>query len=396
MNEAPLFYIIAGEPSGDLLGGGLMAALRRRAGDDIRFAGIGGPAMIAEGLRPLFPMQELSVMGLAEIAPKIPRLLRRIGETAADVRSRTPAALITIDAPDFSFRVARRVHGAGFPCIHYVAPTVWAWRPGRAAKIARFLDHLLALLPFEPPWFEREGLHCSFVGHPAISADAKPGDGPGFRTRHGLDPARTVVLMLPGSRAGEVSRLLPPFIAALQKLRQGRSEPRIVAPVPAHLAPMVRDGLRGSGLDWQVLEGDVEKRDAFAAADVALSKSGTVILELALAGVPTVLAYRINPMTHEIAHRMITARYAGLPNLILDRPLMPELLQHACTPDRLCVELARLLDDPAARLAQIDGVAEVRRRLTPPGGDPSATAAEIVLGLALARGAGPQRSSIAT
>jgi lipid-A-disaccharide synthase len=380
--DPPLFFVVAGEPSGDLLGGRLMAAMRERTGDRIRFSGVGGPGMINEGLAPLFPMAELSVMGLAEIVPKIPHLLRRIGQTVDAVAHRRPAALVTIDAPDFSFRVARRVAPLGIPRIHYVAPSVWAWRPGRAATVARFLDHLLALLPFEPPYFERVGLPCSFVGHPAVESGAGAGDGPGFRERHGIARDRRIVLMLPGSRMAEIQRLLPVFVAALRELRGVGIDFQVVTPLGPHLADHVRSKLAGSGLDALIVEGDGEKFDAFAAADAALAKSGTVTLELALALVPSVIAYRVNGLSYAIARRLAVGRFVGLPNIILDRPLAPELLQDECTPDRLAAALSPLLGDGAARVAQIAGLAEIRSRLSLPGTTPSRAAARIVLGVA--------------
>jgi lipid-A-disaccharide synthase len=379
--QGPLLYLIAGEPSGDLLGGSLMAALKRRTGDTVRFAGIGGPRMMAQGLEPLFPMTELAVMGLAEILPKLPHLMRRGGETVADIARLRPAALITIDAPGFALRVAERVKPLGVPRIHYVAPSVWAWKPGRAAKIAKYLNHLLALLPFEPPYFEKEGLPCSFVGHPAIEGPAGKGDATAFRARHGLAADQLVLIMLPGSRRGEVDRLLPVFIAALRRLQKGR-EPFIVAvPVPDYLHETVRAGLSGSGLKTVLLSGDTEKFDAFAAAELALAKSGTVTLELALSGVPAVIAYRVHPVSHFIARRLAVGKYVGLPNVILDRPLMPELLQRDCAPGRLAGELSRLLDDPAARQAQLEGGGEIRRLLSPEGKTPSEAAADAVLGV---------------
>lgn len=375
----PLIFLVAGEQSGDILGGRLMASLRERTGGRIDFTGIGGSEMIAQGLDPLFPMAELSVMGLVEILPKIPRLLRRIRETADAVARARPAVLVTIDAPDFSFRVARKVHAHGIPCIHYVAPSVWAWRPERAGEIARFLDHLLALLPFEPPYFEREGLPCSFVGHPAIEGGAGKGDGAGFRARHAIQPDRRVLVMMPGSRAGEVGRLLPIFIPALQRLQAGRAPFSIAVPVLPNVAEKVRAGFAGSGLEAIFVEGDTEKFDAFAAAEAALAKSGTGTLELALSGVPSVIAYQVHPLSYALATRRATVRYVGLPNLILDQPIMPEILQDECRPDRLATELARLLDDQAARRMQIEGAAEVRRLLSPPGRTPSAAAADVVL-----------------
>ena len=375
----PLIYVIAGEPSGDLLGGSLMAALRARTGDAVRFAGIGGPKMIGQGLTSLFPMTELAVFGLAEILPKLAHLKRRGEETVADIARLKPDILVTIDAPGFALRVSERVVPLGVPRIHYVAPSVWAWKPGRAAKIAKFLDHLMALLPFEPPYFTREGLACSFVGHPAIEGKAGTGDGAAFRARHGIDPERRILVMLPGSRTGEIDRMLPVFLEAARRLQRGRGVFTVVVPVPAYLAEKVRAGLTNSGLDCVLIEGEAEKFDAFAAAELALAKSGTVTLELALSGVPTVIAYRINRLTHFIAVRMTFGKYAGLPNVILDRPLMPELLQYDCTPDRLVAELARLLDDPAARQAQLEGGREIRRLLSPEGMTPSEAAADVVL-----------------
>jgi len=377
--RGPLLYLIAGEPSGDLLGGSLMAALKRRTGGAVRFAGIGGPKMIEQGLAPLFPMTELAVMGLAEILPKLRRLMRRGEETVADIARLKPAALITIDSPGFTLRVAQRAVPLGVPRIHYVAPSVWAWKPERAAKIAKYLTHLLALLPFEPPYFEKEGLPCSFVGHPAIEGPAGKGDATAFRVRHGLAPDRKVIIMLPGSRAGEIDRLLPVFLEALRRLMQGREPFTVAVPAPDYLAGKVRAGLAGSGLEAILLTGDTEKFDAFAAAEAALAKSGTVTLELALSGVPAVIAYKVNRISYFIAKRLQVGTYIGLPNVILDRPLMPELLQHDCTPDRLAAEMSRLLDDPAARQAQLVGGKEIRRLLSPEGRNPSEAAADAVL-----------------
>lgn len=377
--QTPLLYVIAGEPSGDVLGGSLMAALRARTGDAIRFAGIGGPKMIAQGLESLFPMTELAVFGLAEILPKIPHLKRRGEQTVADIARLRPAALVTIDAPGFALRVAERVKPLGIPLIHYVAPSVWAWKPGRAAKIAKYLTHLMALLPFEPPYFEKEGLPCTFVGHPAIEGMAGKGDGAAFRARHGIAPDRRVIVMLPGSRAGEIDRMLPVFTEALRRLQAGRGAFTIAVPVPAYLADKMRAGMAALGMDTVLITDDAEKFDAFAAAELALAKSGTVTLELALSGVPAVIGYRINRLTHFIAVRMTFGKYAGLPNVILDRPLMPELLQYDCTPERLVAELSRLLDDPAAREAQLAGGTEIRRLLSPGGMTPSEAAADVVL-----------------
>lgn len=381
MTGRPLVFLVAGEPSGDLLGGRLMAQLRLKTGGGIAFTGIGGEQMIAQGLEPLFPMAELSVMGIAEVLPRLPRLLRRIGETIDAVARLRPQALVTIDAPDFSFRVAKKVHALGIPCIHYVAPSVWVWRAGRARKIAHFLDHLLALLPFEPPYFERVGLPCSFVGHPAIEGGAGKGDGAALRARHGIPTDRRIIAMLPGSRRGEIERLLPIFIETLRLVQTGRSPMTIIVPTVPHVAERVRQMTTGAGLDVVFIEGEAEKFDAFAASEAALSKSGTVTLELALSGVPAIIAYRVNALSYAIAIRLANFKYAGLPNLILDRPLMPEFLQRDCRAEPMAAGLGQLLDDPAARAAQIADMQELRRLLAGPTGIPSETAADVVLSL---------------
>lgn len=377
--QEPLhIFLIAGEPSGDLLGARLMAALRRQTGGVVRFSGIGGERMVAEGLTPLFPMSELALMGLVELLPRLPGLLRRLAETVAAIRAARPDAVVTIDAPDFCFRVARRLRGAGIPFIHYVAPTVWAWRPGRAARIAPLFDHLLALLPFEPPYFERVGLPCTFVGHPIIESGADRGDGAGFRSRHGIAPAAPVLTVLPGSRTSEIGRLSPDFGRTLAHLAP--RYPDLVVPVPT--VPHVRDRVAAAIASWPVrtllVEGDREKYDAFAASTAALAASGTVALELALARVPAVIAYRVHPLTAALYRRLVRVRYANLVNLMLDRMLVPELLQEDCRPDKLAAAVAGLLDDPAARQAQIEGAALVAGWLGLGATPPSERAATVV------------------
>jgi len=293
----PLIFLIAGEASGDNLGARLMAALKRRMGNRVRFAGVGGTAMAREGLGSLFPMGELSLMGLAEILPHLPRLLRRLGETAAEVARLRPRVVVTIDSPEFSFRVARRIADLGIPRVHYVAPQVWAWRAGRARKLAGTVDHLMALLPFEPPYFEDAGLPCDFVGHPVIEAGVDRGDGAAFRARHGIAPEATVISVLPGSRHTEVRRLLPVFAGAVELLTRERPDLAVaVATVEA-----VRDEVTAAVRAWSrpgiVVTDPAEKYDAFAASRAAIAKSGTVTLELALAGVPMVVCYKVCAIT---------------------------------------------------------------------------------------------------
>ncbi|UEM23888.1 lipid-A-disaccharide synthase [Skermanella mucosa] len=389
--QGPLIFLIAGEPSGDLLGARLMAALKRRADGPVRFAGIGGERMIAEGLDTLFPLHELSLMGIAELVPKLPNLIRRLAQTAAEIRRRRPEVVVTIDAPDFCFRIAKRLKGQGIPFVHYVAPSVWAWRAGRARKVARVLDHLLALLPFEPPYFEREGLPCTFVGHPIVEGGAASGDGPRFRAVHGIAPTDRLLTVLPGSRRSEISRLLPVFRETIGRLAP--RYPDLVIAVPT--VPHVRDSVASEISRWPVrtilVEGDQGKYDAFAASEAALAASGTVALELALARLPAVIAYRMHPVTIGLYRRFIRVKYANLVNIMLDRMLVPELLQENCTPEKLDAALTKLLDDPEARREQRDGVAEVARWLGLGGPPPSERAADVVLAVVKGRNGAVQR-----
>ncbi|WP_371821912.1 lipid-A-disaccharide synthase [Skermanella sp. TT6] len=362
-----------------------MAALKRRAGGPVRFAGIGGERMIAEGLDTLFPLHELSLMGIAELVPKLPNLIRRLAQTAAEIRRLRPDVVVTIDAPDFCFRIAKRLKGQGIPFVHYVAPSVWAWRPGRARKVARVLDHLLALLPFEPPYFEREGLPCTFVGHPIVEGGAASGDGARFRAAHGIATADRLLTVLPGSRRSEISRLLPDFRETIRLLAP--RYPGLVIAVPT--VPHVRDSVASEISSWPVrtilVEGDQGKYDAFAASEAALAASGTVALELALARLPAVIAYRMHPVTIGLYRRFIRVKYANLVNIMLDRMLVPELLQENCTPEKLDAAVTKLLDDPEARREQREGVAEVARWLGLGGPPPSERAADVVLAVVKGR-----------
>ncbi|HUY68320.1 MAG TPA: lipid-A-disaccharide synthase [Alphaproteobacteria bacterium] len=352
MTEPPLFFLVAGEASGDWLGAGLMRALKKRL-PAVRFAGIGGPRMQAEGLQLFFAQDEITHFGLVEVLRHLPRLLKRIGQTVAEVKRRRPAALITIDSPDFNFRVARKLKGQGISLIHYVAPTVWVWRARRARKVAQFLDHLLTLLPFEPPYFADEGLAATFVGHPVVESGADRGDGVRFRINHGLAPGTPLLAVLPGSRMGEVARLMPIFRATLTRLRD--KHPDLCAVIPA--APGVVAYVKKHSRDWPlpviVTETDADKYDAFAASHAALACSGTIALELALARVPAVIAYRVNPLTAFLARRLTNFTYANLVNIMHGRMAVPEYLQENCAPDNLAAALETLLGDEAVRQKQV-------------------------------------------
>ena len=381
MNEAsaPLVFLVAGEPSGDTLGARLMASLKELTGDRIRFSGVGGPQMQSEGLNSLFPIGELSVMGLAEVLPRLPRLAKRLRQTRDMALKQKPDVVVTIDSPGFCFRLAKRLKGKGMPLVHYVAPSVWAWKPGRAKEVAGFLDHLLALLPFEPPYFEKEGLACSFVGHPVIESGAADGDGTAFRRRHNIPEGAPLLCVLPGSRNSETKRLLPVFGETVGKLYQARRSLQVVLPT----VDTVADEVEAACASWPVrpiiIRDGAEKYDAFAAADVALAASGTVSLELSLAGTASVIAYRLNPLTAFFARRLLKIHYASLVNILLDREVVPEHLQEQCRPDTLATAVGELLDNADRRLEQLNSAAEALAQLGQGGDSPSKRAAKVVL-----------------
>lgn len=356
-------FVVAGEPSGDKLGQAVMSALRARQ-PDIVFAGIGGPLMQGEGLESLFPMEELSVMGLVEILPKYRHLKRRIRQTAEAATAFDPDLVLTIDSPDFCLRVARLIReGRSGPrprLVHYVAPSVWAWRPGRAERMARCVDHVLALLPFEPPMMRVAGVSCDFVGHPVVAEPvATAEEARAFRATYGLGDA-PVILVLPGSRRGEVTRLAPIFGETLARVLGARPGARIVIPAAEPVLAIVEDMVR----DWPgkplILAPATDsvtlatKRAAFAAADVALAASGTVSLELAAAGTPMVIGYDMNWLSRQIISHMLMIDTVTLVNLVSDTRLVPEFLGKACRPEPMAEAMIALLDDPGAQTAALE------------------------------------------
>ncbi|RCK47277.1 lipid-A-disaccharide synthase [Thalassospira profundimaris] len=373
----PKIMLVAGEASGDQLGGRLMAAIKRQE-PGARFIGVGGPRMEGEGLQSLFPMNEMSVMGLTEVIPHIPHLLKRIAQTADFAKSEKPDAVVTIDAPDFSFRVGKKLKGKGIPLIHYVAPSVWAWREGRAKKIAGFLDHLLALLPFEPPYFEKEGLPTTFIGHSAVE-ERHDGNGDRFRANHGLDANKRLLAVLPGSRNSEVKRLLPVFRQVIEAIARKYPDARIVVPTVSKVADTVTEEMKSWPLAPIVVATDQERHDAFAAADCALAASGTVSLELAISGVPHVIAYQVNAITGWIAKRLIKIDTVTIVNLVLGRKLIPEFLQENCKAKNIIPVLDALLGDNPTREQQKSGFDEACRMLGFGDRAPSEKAAEQIL-----------------
>lgn len=384
--EAPLFFLVAAEASADGLGARLMRSLKEETGGRVRFAGIGGPAMAAEGLDSLVPFGELNIMGIVEIVPHIARVLRRVRETIAAAKAMAPAAVVTIDAPAFSFRVQGKLAGGPSLLVHYVAPTVWAWRPKRARMIAGFLDHLLCILPFELPYFEKVGLPATFVGHSVVEQDGIVPDGEAFRRRHGLG-AEQLLCVLPGSRKGEVKRLLPVFGDTVARLVAERPSLRIVVPTASSVTQEVRQAVAAWPGRPLLVETIEEKHHAFAASTAALAASGTVNLELAVARLPFAIAYRVSGLSYLVGRMMVKVPSIVMTNILLKRNVIAEFLQDRCRPELIAAEIGRLLDDPAAREAQKLATAEAAILLGKGGPPPSQRAARVLLDL-IARRAG--------
>lgn len=382
-------FLIAGEASGDRLGAALMAGLKTLAGH-VEFHGIGGPLMAAEGLQSLFSMERLSVFGLAEVLPKLRELFALKDRAAQAVLDMRPDALITIDSPDFCLRVAKAVKARApdLRTIHYVAPSVWAWRPKRAAKMARHIDHVLALLPFEPPYMEAAGMSCDFVGHPVVAEpQASAAEIAGFRAAHDIAPQDPLLLVLPGSRRAEVTRLAPVFGQAIAPLLAAHGRLRVVLPTVAHVAPLLPDLLQGWPVTPIILDPTgqspetvaAHKRAAFGAADLALAASGTVSLELAASATPMVIAYDMNRITWALMRRAALIDTVTLVNLVSETRVIPEFLGPACQPETIGAALVNLASSPDARGAQGAAMATTMARIGQGGEAPGLRAARSVL-----------------
>jgi len=366
-------YLVAGEASGDRLGAALMRGLKAESSDNIEFFGVGGPLMAAEGLKSLFDMNELAVFGLLEVLPKYRHLKRRMEETAADLLAKAPDALITIDSPGFCLRLAAQVRACfRGKIIHYVAPSVWAWKPKRAEKMAPHVDHVLALLPFEPPYMEAAGMSCDFVGHPVV-AEAPPAPAAVARLR----ADGPLITLLPGSRMGEITRLAPIFFAVARQLEGYR----FAIPVAgAHLVAPLEQILAESGLEAELILPETGLKTAvFAASELALAASGTVSIELAAVGTPMVIGYKTNWLTAAIMSRAMLAPSFTLVNLLTESKAVPEFEPKECSVEALLKAMRKLLDDPAARAAQVAVGAAAIKALGKGGEDPGLRAARSVL-----------------
>ena len=376
--------LVAGEPSGDQLGAQLMVGLKALSGGHVRIVGVGGSAMAEQGLQSLFPLDATAVMGLREVVPRIPTILRRVREASDFALKLRPDLVVLIDSPDFTHRIARRLKRIDpkIRTVNYAPPQVWASRAYRARAMARYFDAVLTLLPFEAPFFEKNGLKAHFVGYPVLERARLIAGGEDFRRRLGIAADAPLLAVLPGSRRNEIRFILPPFKQTVELLARERPGLVCVMPTVGHVAALVREAASDWPTPVHVVDGDEDKFAAFDAADAALAASGTVTSELALARTPMVVGYRLGRITYALARRFLLVPYIVLINLILDRQAVPEFLQDKCEPQALARALRPLLLDTPERAQQLRDLEEAVRAFGAGGEAPSLRAARTLLSLA--------------
>lgn len=374
-------YLIAGEPSGDLLGSRFMRAMRQKAAGGVEFYGIGGDTMEVEGLKSLFDISDLAIMGLTEVIPSIPRVLKRIKETVKDIVRVQPDVVITIDSWSFSSRVhkALRKLKTGIPQVHYVAPQVWAWKKKRAKTMNKYIDHLLTLFPYEPKYFTPYGLDTQFVGHPVIESEVILAKGDDFRKKYNIPTDKKIITVLPGSRKTEVAKLLPVFIESAKELRDGENNFYFVIPTVKTVAKTVKEMVEKSGLPMLIVETQEDRYGAFRASSVAIAASGTVALELAICDIPHIIAYKVSAFSAMLVRKFLHIQFVNLSNILLGREIVPELLQERCVKGNIRNYIQELLRHEDLYEKQISGFAKVREILGQGIQTPSQNACDIIL-----------------
>ncbi len=375
--------LVAAEASGDSLGAGLARALKARLGDGVRFVGVGGSKMAAEGVESPFDIADLSILGIFEAIPAYPRIRRRVAETAALAVRETPDVAVLIDSWGFTLRVAHALRKAfpTLPLIKYVGPQVWATRPGRAKTLARAVDHLLSIHGFDAPYFEVEGLKTTFVGNPALAKDFSQADPARLRDVIGAAPEDEILLVLPGSRPAEIRMVMPVFSEAVALIKDDRPNLHVVVPVAATVSRLIKDQIGALPYRVSLIEDEQLKDDAFVAGTVALACSGTVTTELALAGVPMVVGYRLGSMTHVILKLLFKSPWITMFNIAAKDFVAPEYVQDDCTGEALAAAVSERLNDPILRERQIAGQNAALDQMGRGGPDPSEVAAETILTL---------------
>lgn len=374
------FYLIAGEPSGDALGARLIDAIRRKD-KNAEFYGIGGDSMQKKGLTSLFDISDLAIMGLTEVIPSIPRVLKRISETISDIQKNKPDVIITIDSWSFCARIHKKLRklNLNIPQVHYVAPQVWAWKKKRARTMHKYIDHLLTLFPQEPKYFTPYNLPTTFVGHPVIESNVVNGIKGDFKKNHNIPEKNRLMLVLPGSRHNEVERLLPTFLEVVKILHNKYDDFSFVIPTVSTVSKHVKKLVSSSSLPIVVVEGEKERHDAFKNADVAIAASGTVALELAIVDVPHIIAYKVPKLTEWLVKHFIHIQYVNLSNILLGREIVPELLQEDCNTDKIIYYVEQFVKHKPIYKKQIDGFEKVRKLLGMGQQTPSDNACKTIL-----------------
>ncbi|MDR1729842.1 MAG: lipid-A-disaccharide synthase [Prevotellaceae bacterium] len=374
-------YLIAGEPSGDILGSRLIAAIRKKHPES-RFFGIGGETMKAEGFNSLFNIKDLSVMGVMEVIPKLPVILRRRKEVLSDIKKVQPDVIVTVDSWGFVNSILKNLKKSGcrIPKVHYVAPQVWAWKKGRAGKAAQIMDYLMTLLPYEPPYFEKYGLDSTFVGHPVIENTADlPADITLLRSQAGIPENARVLCVLPGSRHSEVSRLAPVFIESVKRLNKEIPNLFLLIPSVDAMKEEINGHFKNIDVPYRLITGQKARYEAFCMSEFALAASGTVSLELTACGTPHIIAYTFSPLTNMLADIFVTAKYANLINTLADDLIIPEFVLSDSKPDLIVPEVLSFLQNKEKRQTQVLKAKEQLAKLKPADKLPSGKAAEVVL-----------------
>ena len=380
-NKKLKIYLIAGEPSGDALGSRLMRALKKKTNGNVEFCGLGGDSMEDEGLTPLFDISDLAIMGLSEVIPSIPKVLRRIKQTVTDIIKQQPDVVVTIDSWSFASRVQKKLRSlkTGIPQVHYVAPQVWAWKKKRAKTMYKYVDHLLTLLPQEPKYFTPYHMETTFVGHPVIESGIFTGSAEDFRKKFNISAEKRIISLLPGSRHNEVARLFPDFIATAKLLKKEDANFVFVVPTVKTVSKRVKEMAKTSGLEVLVIEKESDRHDAFIASEVAIAASGTVALELAIANIPHIIAYKVSATSAFLARRLLKIQFVNLSNIMLGREIIPELIQERCTPENIKHYIDRLLNKDDLYETQMEGFKEVREVLGMGEQTPSENASDVIL-----------------
>ena len=376
-----LVYLIAGEPSGDILASRLMKAIRKKH-PETQFFGIGGETMKAEGFNTLFNIKDLSIMGVMEVIPKLPVILRHRKEVLRDIEKVQPDVIVTVDSWGFINSILKNLkkRGCNIPKVHYVAPQVWAWKKGRAKKAAQLMDHLMTLLPNEPPYFEKYGLDCTFVGHPVIENTANlPTDITLLRAQAGIPENARVLCVLPGSRHSEVSKLAPVFVESIKRLNKEIPNLFLLIPSVETMKEQINEYFKNIGIPYQLITGQQARYEAFCMSEFALAASGTVSLELTACGTPHIIAYTFNPLTNKLVDLLVTAKYANLINVLADRFIIPEFTLRKCNADLIVPEVLSFLQNKEKCNTQIIQAQEQLAKLKPVDELPSEKAAETVL-----------------